>query len=72
MTSHVISPEPYTYISNDELPKEYDPYISFAIELSIVVTLMVVPSSLSTETNIFLNIVVPAGLSLLLLPFLIV
>ena len=25
MTSHVISPEPYTYISNDELPKEYDP-----------------------------------------------
>ena len=26
MTSHVITPEPWTYMSNDELPKEYDPY----------------------------------------------
>ena len=68
----IKSPQPWEYMSNDELPKEYDPYISLAIELSIVVILMVFPTSLSTRTSIFLNIVVLVGLSLLLLLFLIV
>ena len=28
MDSHVISPEPWTYMTNEELPKNYDPYVS--------------------------------------------
>ena len=28
-TEHVVSPQPWEYMSNEELPKEYDPYASF-------------------------------------------
>ena len=27
-TEHIITPQPWEYMTNEELPKEYDPYLS--------------------------------------------
>ena len=68
----VKTPQPKSYVRFDQLPKEYDPYVLIFVFQSIVVTLMVVTMFLLLRINIFLSGVVLAGLSLLLLPFLIV
>ena len=28
ITEHIVTPQPWEYMANEELPKEYDPYLS--------------------------------------------
>ena len=70
LETYVKTPEPWTYMSNDELPKAYDPYEVAFSHLQLVVTLTAFPTCLCPRTSTFLSTVDPAGLSLLPLPFL--
>ena len=67
---YVKSPLPQDYVSNEELPKNYDPYIDKTSFSPLVVTSTDSTWFPSTKTSIFLNIVDLAGLSLLLPLFL--
>ena len=72
ITEHIVTPQPYEYMKNEDLPKEYDPYLLLVSFHILVVISMAVPMFPLPRTNIFLNTVVLVGLSLLLQLFQIV
>ena len=70
LKTNVKSPVPYDYLRTEELPKDYDPFLSILPFHILDVISMVVLMYLLQRINIFLNIVVLVGLKdlLLLLP----